>query len=190
MKRIGNVMQRFVISSVLCLLVLACGPLPQEQEAESAVGITAPDGYAVTCATSFIRVSPHRCMVNAVPGIGTALVADNTCRFIDVTTLSPSIPSSARVLVTRFDLMLRSNNAIAWRGANLAIYNDSSCLSVNSQFRWGIREFAAIVFSTIQVIDVVIEVPIINNGLVYYSANDDSSSSTPAMTFVPTGYYD
>lgn len=126
MKRIGKFMRRFVLSVLLLLLVLACGPLPQEDQAESNVGITAPDGYSIACATNFSRSTPHWCLKTTVPS-STVLTLDNTCRSVNLVTSHGFVATGKARL--GYSVSIVSANAVAVREVNTIFYTDSSCVT-------------------------------------------------------------
>lgn len=182
----------FVLAVFLIGSVIAIVHAPIEK-AQGTAYLGAGDPFALACGTSFTRIGPHICKITITPGTALNIVADNTCRSLDLTAFTPAIPTTATMAIAHFLVQLRSANAVATRVANIAWYNQASCAggpSVYAQQSWHIREFVATAASTdIFTVEDSAILPLVN-GVVWYSANDGSSSSTPLIQFVPEGYFD
>lgn len=190
MKPIGKYMQRFVLSVALLLLVFACGPLPQEEQAESAVGITAPDGYSVSCASNYTRVLPHFCKVQTF-GSPTSLTIDGSCRSINLNTLY-SVPTTAKAVLLHIEHIVTSNNAIGQHLLTSRFYNDISCAAGQSYPNIEInhREAVAVVASTIAIFDSMHGPIVLASGAVLPYVISLANCTGCSMTVVPIGYYD
>jgi hypothetical protein len=190
MKHIGKIMKRFCISVILLILVFACGPLPEVEEAEGTAVLGNPDLMAQVCATGYTRTAPHFCFVTATPGTAVTLTADNTCRSVDFTSAyTPVFSSAAKVGLFRLDVTLKTANAIANRMANFAVYGAAACGSLNAQYRYGMQEFVATATTQFNIVTQTLIAPLVN-GVFYYTANDNSTGSAPVFAMVPIGYYD
>jgi len=185
-------MKKIVVVLFLCILSFACGPVQEEVEATSSLGN--PDPMSVACATNYIRKYPHFCLANVLPTSGSTLVADNTCRSVDLTTLNPSAPSSTTAVLINATMALRSNNTVALRAAVIEFYNSTTCnasnLFVSNIYRTYENPASGVgTFLSQNVYQYI--VPVLDNGKIYYIANDaGGTASTPAFQFYIAGYYD
>lgn len=118
-------MKKLFSAFLIALAFFACGPLPQDQEAESAVGITAPDGYAVSCASGYIRSVPHLCLRMFDVGSESDITAPPTgaCR----TTTFTGIPETAKALLLDVVFLINSNNTVSRKDVLLDFYTDNTC---------------------------------------------------------------
>lgn len=149
------------------------------------------DPLSRSCTTNYIRKAANMCVASVSPGAATTLTADNTCRNLDVTTLSPAMPATASMATLHFLIQIHSNNGILQRTANLQTFQDAACATiVYAQQTWAIREFAAVAgAATLLGVDVIQEIPLVS-GKMYYIANDGGSTSTPTINVQPAMYFD
>lgn len=190
MKRIGRTMKNWIYSVLLALILFACSPLSQEQEAQSAVGITSPDGYAVACVTGFTRVLPHVCNFSSGAGIPSQTsVPDGLCRSFDLSTTD--LPTSARAIRGYLRIVVTSTNAIGARGVTFGPFVDSGCTLASHTFYNQIREFAAVAADTM-LLEVYIPfdyLPLNGDRVLTYTATTTGGASSKAYLSV-FGYYD
>jgi len=179
-------MQRFFLSILLVLAIFACGPLPQEQEAESAVGITAPDGFSISCVSQFTRSVPHFCKKNSTSSVSVTL--DNTCRAIDHSA-TWGVPTTAKYVQGSFLSILVSNTLVTERRIQFVVYNESTCTTIHDTVDVGVREFVALAPTVIHRSYSSLIVPLSNNGNLYYKANNVDGASHSGLWQL-TGYYD
>lgn len=178
-------MKKLWLIPILAFL-FACGPASMPEEAESTVGITAPDGYAVACIANYIRSQPHFCKWNG------SFAASETWNVTSATGCNThilsNVPTTATgVLVSHF-VDLRSNNAIQQHIIIINYYNDATCITATSSWQYDFREFVAVgattrIFSTNDFV-------LANNfsGVVTNTAFTSNSSSN--VSFHILGYYD
>ena len=115
-------MNKLFSAFLIALAFFACGPLPQDQEAESAVGITAPDGYAVTCASGYVRIAPHNC--KGLSFVETVVFTVNgACNTVTLST----VPSSALGVYGTLITVWQSANAIANRSVQTDFFTTAGC---------------------------------------------------------------
>lgn len=192
MKRIDKT---FVLGVVLIgfAFAYACGQIPDAPDAESSVTITAPDGYAVSCAANYTRKAPHFCQLNADAASNQAgMTSDNTCRSINVQSAFTNPPStSATALAVVVLWSVNANNAIAYRQTNITLATAATCATNHFVGAFGVREFAAVLAGSVigQGASAVVVTPISAN-LIYYVSNDAGTTSTPANLLRVAGYYD
>ena len=95
-------------------------------DAHAGLTITAPDGYAVSCATQHLRLFPHYCLAQIFNSSG--LTLDVTCHSIDVHALSGNlVPTTARVGEFALEVLIVANNSVVQRAVDLTFYSDPSC---------------------------------------------------------------
>lgn len=101
--------------------------LVDTKKAESGLTITAPDGFAVACATNYTRISPHICITNNNNAYASPTF-DGTCRALSamVGTVN-AIPSNATMLIIAGDLRTVSANAIATRVIQATFFSNNTC---------------------------------------------------------------
>jgi hypothetical protein len=121
MKPLGRIMKKILLVP-LFLFALACGSVSGPQEAASVVGITAPDGFAVSCIVNFARRAPHLCFYTTQP-TPTALTSDGVCHTLDVN-VAYGIPTSSNLMEMQASfaaglLRVYSNNTCAGSFYNL-----------------------------------------------------------------------
>mgnify|MGYP003393854076 FL=1 len=169
-------MRRFFSSVCLVLLVIACGSLPQEQEAESAVGITAPDGYSVTCASSYTRAAPHLCLLANTPTETTPTFTYGVCKTWSLST----IPSSSKSVIVQLGLDVQSANVINnAREINITYYANAGCGLATSTSSLMAYEFVALAARSIATNKVQVVVPTVA-GTAYFIANQVSCPTCSA----------
>lgn len=123
-------------------------PMPH---AQAGLTITAPDGFAVACAsvgaTSYERIQPHLCFQTpgtTAPALFT-LTLNGTCQTVTYNTL----PTSTKLAQVKLDVVLKSLNAIAQRNVAIDFYRDSACVNITGvSYLVEGREFAAVVAGT------------------------------------------
>ena len=170
------------------LAFFACGPLPQEQEAESAVGITAPDGFSVACTSFYTRIVPHYCADKAFDG--TQLVVTSLsglgCQSVSVSTY---IPTTATYLYVLLDMSILSSNAIANRESRITFHSQASCVdSAVDNVYIATREYVATAANTIIHRQYVpAQIPVVN-GTLWYSHSTTGNPITQGIFLI--GYYD
>lgn len=182
MKRIGEVMKKYIVAIGL-LVLLACAP--PAQEAESTVGITAPDGYAVACAVGYTRMSPHYCH-NTSAGFTDSAYAAGGCQNKTVANLS--IPATARMVVLNLIgnvYSINVPNALDFVTANF--FSDSGCTNfILNGIQFEAKEFVALPSTQILAANAIITLPVSTNGFYYnYSTNGVSFFISRTL-----GYYD
>lgn len=178
-------MKKFLSAFLTAVAFFACGPLPQEQEAESAVGITAPDGYAVTCASSYTRVAPHLCALTNTPTETTPAFTYGVCKTWTLST----IPSSSKSAIVQLGFDVQSANVInIAREINITFYANAGCgLSTSTSSLVG-YEFVALTARTIAGSKQQVTIPTVA-GVAYFIANQ-VSCPTCSVTMQIQGYYD
>lgn len=182
-------MLRFVTSVLLVLLVLACGPLPQQQEAQSNVGITAPDGYSVLCAAGYARTVPHFCSIDVSSGTK-VLTLDSTCRNFSVSTTYGTSGTVRRLEAFLQTLIYSQNVANAVDRASVNFYIDASCTSLFIPIEHSLIEWTARPANTFLVIqNSSFPIRVVSGDTVYYSGSKAGGASTTATLYI-TGYYD
>ncbi len=180
---------RRMLTVISLALVIACGPAV-DQPAESTVNLTAPDGYAVQCATNFIRTVPHYCVYTGVGVTFTSGTVDNTCRSVDWVTTA-SIPSSTKVVNLIQRITVGQGNAVATRQLNVSYFNSTTCnvSFIQSSTVNVIREQTAQAAGPLGQMNIAQDV-ILVNGLMYYLAQSADGSSNHAIAWQLLGYYD
>lgn len=172
----------------LLVFLFACGPASVPQEAESTVGITAPDGYAVACVLTFNRAAPHLCHKFTLGA--DLLILDGTCRSVDFPTAyglgarQYTFKISSQILVT-------SNSGVgSLRFATTNFYTSTGCGIVQGVAR--VRALEQVVtaadttlFEGYQTLDVASDAA----GLVWYLGSVNGGTNTKILV-TPTGYYD
>lgn len=185
MKPIGKSMKKFLTSIVIALAFFACGPLPQEQEAESAVGITAPDGFSISCATNYARRVPHFCARTSNYTQSSVSPLDATCRSIS---FSPAPPSNAVMGLFSFDVILSTQNAIGNVNIGVNFYSDSGCTTGSYIIARGEREWVATPATGFSVSRTTFIAPLVSGSL-YYTANGVVGIGHTVLIGI-VGYYD
>lgn len=187
MKRIGKIVYKFLSAFLIAFVFFACGPLPQEQEAESAVGITAPDGYSISCATNFSRTTPHLCIKTTVPS-SSVLTLDNTCRNVDLVATHGYVATGKARL--GYSVSILSANAVAVREVNTIFYTDSGCTVQSNlpQFLFRAYEQVALTAREIFLYQVTpFDITTNASGVIYYKGTACASCSG---IIYGLGYYD
>lgn len=182
--------QLFSLVAIL-LFAFACGPLPQEQEAKSAVGITAPDGFSVACVDGFTRRLPHLCNFSSAAGaIATqTAIADGVCRSFDLS--ATVLPTSARAVRGYVRIVITSTNAISIKGVSFGPFVDAGCTTGAHTFYNQIREFAAVAANT-TIFESYIPfdyLPLNADRILTYTATTTGGASSTAYLVI-LGYYD
>lgn len=168
----------------ILLFAFACGPLPQEQEAESAVGITAPDGFSISCVSGYTRILPHFCAKDSVT-TSVSLINDNSCHTL---VLDVSIPLSAKFVEVVVNFSMASGNLVAQRVVNPVFYLENTCSTNNQQWFFTVREEVAVSSVNLWSTTLTARLKVKNGSEIYYISDDGSSTAT--ITLLPTGYYD
>jgi hypothetical protein len=181
-------MKKLFSSVLLVLAIFACGPLPQEQEAESAVGITAPDGFSIACTSFYTRIVPHYCVDKAFDGtqLVTTSISGLGCQSVNVSTWIPSTATYAYVLV---DMTILSSNAVANRESRITFHAQASCAdSAVDNVYISTREYVATAANTIIHRQyVAAQIPVVN-GVLWYAHSTTGNPITQAIFLI--GYYD
>lgn len=181
-------MKRFFASVFLTLLMFACGPIPQE-EAQSNVGITAPDGFSIACYTGFTRTTPHFCADTTSSAAIYTATLDNTCRNFDLTISVPVVPTSSKFVYGQAAFVINSNNAIAIRNVIMTFYWDNTCTTAFGSAKQSIREFAAVAAGTeLSNPNFQMMVPVVAQKIYYKGTTTGGVNSL--FSFIPFGYYD
>jgi hypothetical protein len=119
-------MKKVFLSVFLFSIVFAWACLPQPEKVESAVGITAPDGYSISCATNYTRAVPHYCTFN---NISTQLLtADNTCRSVNLVAVF-GVPTTVRLVRLSHLHVIVGQNAVGLNQTRLTTFSDASCIT-------------------------------------------------------------
>lgn len=178
-------MRKFLSIITLAILAFACGPVPEE--VESNVGITAPDGYSVSCTTNFSRVVPHLCLRTTVPSSST-LTLDNTCRSIDmVATHGFALASKIRL---GYSVSIVSANSVAVREVNTLFYTDAGCTAQANQPQFLFRVYEQVALTAREIFllqPTSFDLTIASTGLLYYKGTACASCSVAVYGL---GYYD
>lgn len=173
----------------ILLFAFACGPLPQEHEAESAVGITAPDGYSVLCITGFTRLVPHICSLLTATPTSFSTTQDNTCRSFDLSSGSLIVPSSTKFIEGIAAIQINSGNAVVIRNTSLSWFLDASCVTQYSSTVMTIREMVATVAGTeLTTVNTLVRIPLVSQRIYYKAFSSGGTGSLSSL--VPTAYYD
>lgn len=189
MKRIGKSSLSLIGGLVLIgfAFVYACGQIPDAPDAESAVGITAPDGYAISCGTNFIRVQPHFC---AYTFTNTIILTKGSCLSFQPSTVWNGVPTTAKALSISIDSTLFSNNVLNQYNTNfVGFYTASGCATTQSSFHFfGAKEFTAIA-STVIARNVTNTFVTISSDAVWYLYSTVGGSGHSVSVGL-VGYYD
>lgn len=168
------------------LLVIGLGSALYEK-AQSTVGITAPDGFAVLCTSTNIRMVPHHCVYTAANiGTLTPLILDNTCRTFG------SFGSNVRAVDIAKDIVIFSNNAVALRTMAVSFFIENTCVVASGvQMAISAREEVAsvgnVIFEDFSP-GGIYPVTLGQTNLWYKGVASNCASCTAG--FAVTGYYD
>lgn len=189
MKRIGKSSVSLIGGLVLIgfAFVYACGQIPDASEAESAVGITAPDGFSVSCGTNFIRVQPHFC---AYTFTSVTSLSKGGCLSFQPSAVWLGVPTTAKALLVSLDSSLYSNNVINQYNTNfVGFYTSSGCAISQATYHFfGAKEFTAIA-STVIARSVNNYFVTINSDTVWYLYSTVGGGSHSVNVGL-VGYYD
>lgn len=176
-------MTRIFALLFVILFAFACGPTPQE--VESAVGITAPDGYSINCATNYVRRVPHFCARTSNYTQTSVTPLDATCRSI---AFSPAPPSNAVLGLFSFDVILSTQNAIGNVNVGINFFYDAGCTTGSYIIARGEREWVATPAVGFSVSRTTFLAPLVNGSL-YYTANGVVGTGHTVLIGI-VGYYD
>ncbi len=115
-----------MVRKFLLILLLCCVPLVVsyaiEAETEATTVITASDGFALSCATGFIRVTPHFCLAH-VAVVETWTVFASGCNNHVLST----VPASAQQLYLRVTPTINSSAIVNTKNLKMSFFNDALC---------------------------------------------------------------
>jgi hypothetical protein len=182
-------LERVLLVSILAILVSWFTLGPDIQKAQSTVNITAPDGFAVTCASSYKRFTPHYCFL---PGVGASanLTLGNVCTQLDFNALF-LVPTSASGVDVVLGVVITSANAVGIRTISIQFFTAAGCgTNVGLAKTYAVREEVAAVAGTFlyQGDAFYTKFPLIS-GSIWYKVNDGARVSQVAQV-VMVGYYD
>jgi|CXWL01.1.fsa_nt_gi hypothetical protein len=178
-------MKKLFVSVFLFSILFAWACLPQPVKVESAVGITAPDGYSVTCATNYTRRVPHFCARTSNYTQSSVSPLDASCRSI---TFSPAPPSNAVLGVFSYDVILSTQNAVGNVNVGVNFYSDSGCTTGSYIIARGEREWVATPAVGFSVSRTTFLAPLVS-GALYYTANGVVGTGHTVLIGI-VGYYD
>lgn len=182
-------MKKLVSAFLIALAFFACGPLPQDQEAESAVGITAPDGYSVACISGFTRVVPHQCSLLTGTAVSFSATLGNVCSSFDLSSGALIVPLSTKFVVVNAGIGINAANAVAIRQVTFITFLDSGCVSQYNAVKQSIREFSAVADGTeLSNPNIEFTIPIISQRI-YYKASTTGGTSS-GISISPIQYID
>lgn len=185
MKRIGEPMKKFLLIPLLVLL-FACGPALVPQEAESTVGITAPDAYSIACITGFVRTAPHICLLNGATNLNPGAITYDAC---STWVVSASLPSNTRAVVLEISLQIDTANVVnIERSLSMNVYTTNACTLNVGQLKYGNNEWVANVTRPAGNLRSQFFVPVFSGNLFYLVSR--SSCATCLATIKVVGYYD
>jgi|CXWL01.1.fsa_nt_gi hypothetical protein len=181
-------MKKLFVSVFLFSILFAWACLPQPEKVESAVGITAPDGYSVACASGYTRIVPHFCADKAFDGtqLVTTSISGLGCQSVSV---SSYIPTTSTYLYVLLDISILASNSVANRESRITFHSQASCAdsAVDAAYIQ-IREFVATTANTIIHRQYVpTKIPVVN-GTLWYSHSTTGNPITQAVFLI--GYYD
>lgn len=194
MKRIGRSSISLIGGLVLIgfAFVYACGQIPEAPVAESAVGITAPDGYSIACASGFTRITPHYCVFeNSQANV--SLTITGSCQSVD-TTAAPGtgfgLPANIKAIEAIVDVRIYGGN-VAGQLDNITLlfYTGAACTNPQNMYvRVQATEFTAI--ANTEMFSVTGRAYIrLNNSLIrYFGTHVGGSNRQVYLTLL--GYYD
>lgn len=178
----------------LCLLLglvllFACGPVPDQSESSQSLGT--PDGYAVSCAASYTRVTPHHCRILSGGSVeSTWSITSGTCNNHTLTT----IPTNATLVDVIVTFNFTSTNTVNQKSEGLAVYHDNACGSSSYAITISAREFAIAGTDTqIYTFDEHLIAPVYSNvGVMTLTSNGafTNTGASSSILFRVIGYYD
>lgn len=172
-------MKQFCVALFFLVGVLA-SPL-HVQRAEPGMIITAPDGFAIACESTFSRILPHYCIKDTLP-LASALTVDSTCHDLGL-----ALPSNVRLIQTVLIAQGLSSGAIASRTALLEIFSDVACTSLVQQYLFQWREEVLLAAGGLLYSDNVDTQIRFFGGHVYYKI---TTTDTINLLYILSGYYD
>jgi hypothetical protein len=169
----------------LLLGVLACGS--STPEAESTVGITAPDGFSVGCAVNYIRSLPHFCATTfSVSNQEVWLETTTGCKTHTLT----SVPSTTKRVLLWINLDLRASNVVSNKQVLSNLFSDASCVTQVDSYNLGLREMVATADgTTLGSISINVSAVTVSNTVVT-SQTFAGGGTGSAVTYKILGYYD
>lgn len=193
MKRIGN-SSISLIGGLLLIgfaFVYACGQIPDAPEAESAVGITAPDGFSVTCRTGFTRRFPHYCQNNDAILVGGIPWVNGVACTSRTMTGSIGLPASTLVRL-QVNMNARANNVLGLRTSVVGFSRDAVCTNIVQIVTYTAYEHSAVVAGTvIAQSSFIVEVPLITtDSIVANQSNAGGNGNAEVFNTYLLGYYD
>lgn len=182
-------MKKLFVSVFLFSIFFAWAYLPQPEKVESAVGITAPDGFSIACAAGYQRTVPHFCSIDVSSGTK-VLILDSTCRNFSVSTTYGTSGQVKRLEAFLQTLLYSQNVANAVDRASVNFYIDSGCTQLfipveHSLIEWTARP--ANTFLTIE--NSSFPIRVVSGDTVYYSGSKAGGASVTATLYI-SGYYD
>lgn len=165
------------------LLASACGPGPIE-ESQATTILGNPDPMAQSCATGYVRLSPHYCATFSQPSTAGA----GTCQLF----LPANMPASATAVNLLFIAQINSSNvAGVTRQMFMAIYSDVGCTTqVGIGHLIEQREFVATVANTnIGYAEIsLVSMPVVGGGIRYTPTFTNCANCSFGLILM--GYYD
>jgi hypothetical protein len=179
-------MKHRVYTYIGILLIAVAALSIKASDVDSALIITAPDGFSVSCATNYTRVSPHLCFAKLLfPEQWT----ENTtgCKTHTLTTVS----STATLLIMRVQPVGTSSNIVNNKSITTLFYQTNVCISSATGFAQAFgREFVAVVAGTTIIAQPQITFVTPFSGNVYSNTTFTNTGAGSSVTFDIMGYYD
>jgi hypothetical protein len=138
-------MKRRVYTYIGLILICVLAFSARASETKAGLVITAPDGFAVSCATGFVRVSPHICFITTQLNQGLNLAG--TCQLLDGNAVW-GVPTNATSILLRMIYDIRSTNLVVLHTINVIFNDGATCAGNQNAYVFGGREFVATVAAT------------------------------------------